>query len=70
MLDFPLWRRIFLWVTVLVFALAAMPSLTSMTSLRWPAALPDPEINLGLDLAGGSHLLLEAFAPMHGPKTT
>ena len=28
----------------------------------WPAALPNPQVNLGLDLAGGSHLLLEAKA--------
>lgn len=40
--------------------LAAVPSLTSNSGLQWPEALPDPEINLGLDLAGGSHLLLEA----------
>ena len=31
-----------------------------MTSAKWPEALPDPTVNLGLDLAGGSHILLEA----------
>ena len=31
-----------------------------MSGLPWPSQLPAPRINLGLDLAGGSHLLLEA----------
>ena len=29
---------------------------------KWPAWAPRAQINLGLDLAGGSHLLLEADA--------
>lgn len=49
-----------LWGIALAAALAAIPSLTSNSGFQWPSALPDPEINLGLDLAGGSHLLLEA----------
>ena len=60
MLDFPLWRRIFLWAVTLSVAAAAVPSLVTMTGVAWPDSLPDPEINLGLDLAGGSHILLEA----------
>ncbi|MEO6386997.1 MAG: protein translocase subunit SecD [Croceibacterium sp.] len=60
MLDFPLWRRIFLWSITLLCALAAVPSLVSVAGLQWPAALPHKTVNLGLDLAGGSHLLLEA----------
>ena len=31
-----------------------------MAGLAWPLALPSPRVNLGLDLAGGSHILLEA----------
>lgn len=60
MLEFPLWKKIMLWSIALVAMLAAVPSLTSNSGIEWPSALPDPEINLGLDLAGGSHLLLEA----------
>jgi preprotein translocase subunit SecD len=60
MLDFPLWKRVWLWALTLFFAAAAVPSLVSLTGARWPEALPDPMVNLGLDLAGGSHILLEA----------
>ena len=60
MLDFPRWKVLWLWALTLVAALAAVPSLTSMTGMQWPSALPEPKINLGLDLAGGSHILLEA----------
>jgi preprotein translocase subunit SecD len=60
MLDFPLWKRVYLWVLTLFFALAAIPSLVSLTGVEWPKFLPSPTINLGLDLAGGSHILLEA----------
>lgn len=60
MLDFPLWKRVYLWAVTLFFALAAVPSLYTLAGGHWPDALPKPMINLGLDLAGGSHLLLEA----------
>jgi len=60
MLEFPLWKKIWLWLIAALAMLAAVPSLTSNSGFQWPEALPDPEINLGLDLAGGSHLLLEA----------
>jgi preprotein translocase subunit SecD len=60
MLDFPLWRRAFLWIVTLTFALSAIPSLVSLTGAKWPEQLPNPMVNLGLDLAGGSHLMLEA----------
>ncbi len=60
MLDFPRWKVISLWLLTLVCALAAVPTVVSMANLRWPAGLPEPKVNLGLDLAGGSHILLEA----------
>ncbi|HUQ12989.1 MAG TPA: protein translocase subunit SecD [Novosphingobium sp.] len=60
MLDFPRWKVIWLWTLTLVFALCAAPSLVRSTGLAWPESLPDPQINLGLDLAGGSQILLEA----------
>ena len=62
MLDFPLWKRLSLWAITLAASLLALPSLFNVAGLDWPSALPDPQVNLGLDLAGGSHLLLEAKA--------
>ncbi len=60
MLDFPRWKQLFFWFVTLAAAAAALPSVASVAGLRWPAMLPAPRVNLGLDLAGGSHLLLEA----------
>ena len=60
MLDFPLWKKLSLWAVTLAAAVLSLPSLANVAGLSWPAALPDPQVNLGLDLAGGSHLLLEA----------
>ncbi|MGB3753543.1 MAG: protein translocase subunit SecD [Parerythrobacter sp.] len=62
MLDFPTWKKVWLWGLTLAVAVAALPSAFSALDLRWPDALPDPTVNLGLDLAGGSHVLLEADA--------
>ncbi|MDG2004536.1 MAG: protein translocase subunit SecD, partial [Novosphingobium sp.] len=60
MLDFPLWKRITYWCLTLLACAAALPSLFSLSGTSWPDALPEPMVNLGLDLAGGSHILLEA----------
>ena len=60
MLDFPRWKQIWFWFLTAVACAAALPSLFSMAGVHWPDQLPAPRINLGLDLAGGSHLLLEA----------
>ena len=60
MLDFPRWKRIWLWGLTLLAAAAAVPSLVVQTGGNWPDVLPDPQVNLGLDLAGGSRILLEA----------
>ncbi|HWU02890.1 MAG TPA: protein translocase subunit SecD [Novosphingobium sp.] len=62
MLDFPRWKQLFYWFLTLAACVAALPSIASMAGLPWPSALPAPKISLGLDLAGGSHLLLEANA--------
>jgi preprotein translocase subunit SecD len=62
MLDFPLWKKLLLWATTLAASVLALPSLANVAGLDWPSAIPDPQVNLGLDLAGGSHLLLEAKA--------
>ena len=68
MLDFPTWKKAWLWIITLVLISAAIPSLSSIAGVRWPASLPDPEVNLGLDLAGGSHILLEADASQVGAQ--
>ena len=62
MLDFPPWKKAWLWFVTLFFVAAALPSLVSIAGGNWPSFLPKPEVHLGLDLAGGSHLLLEADA--------
>ena len=64
MLEFPRWK---VWLIGLVIAagvLLSIPSLLAGTpySGAWPKWLPQYRISLGLDLAGGSHLLLEADA--------
>ena len=60
MLDFPRWKQILLWFVTAACAFATLPTVFAATGLAWPSVLPAPMINLGLDLAGGSHLLLEA----------
>ena len=62
MLDFPRWKQLWYWAIALIGCFAAMPSLFAVSNVRWPSALPSPMVNLGLDLAGGSHILLEANA--------
>ncbi len=61
MLDFPRWR-VWMLNSIIGFAvLFAIPSL--VPSKYWatlPSFVPHATINLGLDLAGGSHILLEA----------
>ena len=61
MLDFPRWKIFAVTLTILAGILLAVPSLLPKDQVeRWPAWLPSARINLGLDIAGGSQLLLEA----------
>ena len=60
MLDFPRWKQAWYWLLTLIAVAAALPSLFALAGARWPDFLPEPMVNLGLDLAGGSHILLEA----------
>jgi preprotein translocase subunit SecD len=61
MLDFPRWKVWSITLTIAVCILLAIPSLLpSAARAMWPTWLPDATISLGLDLAGGSQLLLEA----------
>ena len=58
MLDFPRWKVASIVTVLAVLCLLALPSILPG---RYTAGLPRlPKINLGLDLAGGSYLLLEA----------
>lgn len=61
MLDFPRWRIWMLNLVILVGVLIALPSVLP-ANIRAQIApyISVPTINLGLDLAGGSHILLEA----------
>ncbi len=61
MLDFPRWRVVMINTIIVLGILLALPSvLPANIMAKLPAFLPKPAINLGLDLAGGSHILLEA----------
>jgi preprotein translocase subunit SecD len=64
MLEFPRWKVWLISLVVAVGVLLSIPSLiaSSPAAKDWPAWMPQYKINLGLDLAGGSHLLLEADA--------
>lgn len=60
MLEFPRWKKAWYWGLTLTLCALALPTLLSFTTVPWPTWLPSPKVNLGLDLAGGSRLLLEA----------
>ena len=51
-----------LWAIALAFAAAALPSVLGPAGIDLGEDSSAPRVNLGLDLAGGSHLLLEAEA--------
>jgi preprotein translocase subunit SecD len=59
MLDFPRWK---IWSVSIIVVLGVLFAVPSLLPERVTAPLPsflNKRINLGLDLAGGSHLLLE-----------
>ncbi|NTS63579.1 protein translocase subunit SecD [Sphingomonas sp. HHU CXW] len=58
MLDFPRWKVVSIWAFLAVLVALAIPSVVPGLAARLP--FKAPTINLGLDLAGGSYLLLEA----------
>src|SRR4051812_44167029 len=60
MLDFPRWKRISIWLALLLGVLLAVPSLIGETYSKQIGMGGFPRISLGLDLSGGSHILLEA----------
>jgi preprotein translocase subunit SecD len=61
MLDFPRWKVWSIWFPIIVCIFLALPSLLPPAAMsHWPSWVPNEKISLGLDLAGGSQLLLEA----------
>lgn len=61
MLDFPRWKIWSIVAVLLVGVLFALPNFVPSSVLAdLPNGLPKQQINLGLDLRGGSHILLEA----------
>jgi preprotein translocase subunit SecD len=61
MLDFPPWKKWGIWLIILAGILLSIPSLLpEKTTATWPSWIHNTRIALGLDLAGGSHILLEA----------
>ncbi|MBB3764494.1 protein translocase subunit SecD [Sphingomicrobium lutaoense] len=63
MLDFPRWKILSIWGIIILGIILAIPSLLPEEKVEaYPDFLPSARINLGLDLAGGSYLLLEADA--------
>ena len=64
MLEFPKWKVWLIGIVIAFGVLLSIPSLIAGTPLSgsWPKWLPQYKISLGLDLAGGSHLLLDADA--------
>ena len=60
MVQFARWKTTLVAIVVLVGVFFVLPNFFSSKHVtEWPAWLPNQQINLGLDLEGGSHLLLE-----------
>ncbi|BCH62919.1 protein translocase subunit SecDF [Agrobacterium vitis] len=60
MLHFSRWKTILLWLAVVASVLIALPDLFSKDQLaRLPSWFPSKQMTLGLDLQGGSHIMLK-----------
>jgi len=60
MVQLPRWQRVVILVVMLIGILYALPNALPRSTLEnWPSWLPREQVNLGLDLRGGSYLLLE-----------
>ena len=61
LLDFPPWKVWSIVLTIAIGFLFALPNfLTAQQAANLPSFLPAKQLSLGLDLRGGSHLMLEA----------
>ena len=59
MLYFPRWKIAAILLVCLFFVATAMPNAFKEKPADYPEWMPQQRINLGLDLRGGSHLLLQ-----------
>ncbi|MCB1418823.1 MAG: protein translocase subunit SecD, partial [Notoacmeibacter sp.] len=60
MLYFSRWKTVLIWLSVLAGLLFAAPNFFSKDTLAiWPDWAPSAQMPLGLDLQGGSHILLK-----------
>jgi len=64
MINLPRWKIVLIIVLSVLALLYAAPNMLSPAARSWlqvsmPAGIPQQTVNLGLDLRGGSHLLLE-----------
>ncbi|MBK6895216.1 MAG: protein translocase subunit SecD [Alphaproteobacteria bacterium] len=64
MLRTPLWKTLLILAVSLWSVAYSLPTFVSADTLKWmqdnlPAGFPKSSVNLGLDLRGGAHLLLE-----------
>jgi SecD/SecF fusion protein len=63
MLYFSRWKTIGIWAMVLLAVIFTAPNLVSQATLaKLPDWLPKKQMTLGLDLQGGSHILLQVDA--------
>ncbi len=61
MLDISPWKRWAIWIVCALGILFSVPNFFPEEQVAgWPDLLPKRQLNLGLDLRGGSHILLEA----------
>ncbi len=61
MLEFPTWKRWLIWLSIIIGVVFAIPTVIPDQYLGFlPKRFVETQINLGLDLSGGSHILLEA----------
>ncbi len=59
MLHFTRWKTVLIWLAIAISAMLAAPNLFTKDQLAaMPAWLPKKQMPLGLDLQGGTHLLL------------
>ena len=60
MLYFSRWKTVLIWLVVAASAIVALPNALSSNMLSaFPSFLPQKRVTLGLDLQGGSHIMLK-----------
>ncbi|MBB4064974.1 protein translocase subunit SecDF [Gellertiella hungarica] len=60
MLYFSRWKTIAIWLTMIASLVVVLPNMVSDDFLaRFPSFLPHKRVTLGLDLQGGSHIMLK-----------